>query len=111
MRDIIIGLIICVMSNDHIFGNVVLIEQDITFALEATEEENMQKSSFNETNGDIRIQAEPYTSRLLGASLIGIGARTYFRTNKIRSFRYALERKIILHGHRLEEDNLVYCLK
>ena len=41
------------------------------------------------------IQAEPYTSRLLGASLIGIGARTYFRTNKIRSFRYALERKII----------------
>ena len=61
MKNIIIGLIICAVSNDHVFGNVVLIEQDITSALKATEEETMQKSSFNDTNGNIHIKGEPYT--------------------------------------------------
>ncbi len=61
MRNIIIGLIICAVSNDHVFGNVVLLEQDIAYAFEPTEEETIQQSSLDDTNGNINIKAEPYT--------------------------------------------------
>ena len=40
------------------------------------------------------LQAEPYTARLLGAAVIGIGTTTYFMTKNIKSFKFALERKI-----------------
>ncbi len=61
MKNIIIGLIICAVGNNHIFGNVVLLEQDNTYTFKTTDEETAQKSSFNDTNGNTRIKAEPYT--------------------------------------------------
>ena len=61
MKNIIIGLIICAVGNNHIFGNVVLIEQDNTYTFKITDEETAQESSFNDTNGNTRIKVEPYT--------------------------------------------------
>ena len=60
MKNIIIGLIICAVGNNHIFGNVVLLEQDNTYTFKTINEETVQKSSFNDTNGNTRIKAEPY---------------------------------------------------
>ena len=61
MKNIIIGLIICAVGNNHIFGNVVLLAQDSTYTFKTTDEETAQKSSFNDTNGNTRIKVEPYT--------------------------------------------------
>lgn len=40
------------------------------------------------------LQAEPYTARILGAAVVGIGTTTYFMTKDIKSFKSALDRKI-----------------
>ena len=50
MKIIIIGLIICAVGNNHIFGNVTLIEQDNTYTFKTTDAETVQESSFNDTN-------------------------------------------------------------
>ena len=50
MKNIIIGLIICAVGNNHIFGNVALIEQDNTYTFKITDEETAQDSSFNDQN-------------------------------------------------------------
>ena len=41
------------------------------------------------------LQAEPYTARLLGAAIIGIGTTTYFMKKDIESFKFVLKRKIV----------------
>ena len=60
MKNIIIGLIICAVGNNYIFSNVFLIEQDNTYTFKTTDEDIVQESSLNDTNGNTRIKAEPY---------------------------------------------------
>ena len=49
IRNIIIGLIMCIVSNNHVFGNVALIEQDITNVLISAKDADTQQNSFNNT--------------------------------------------------------------
>ncbi len=41
------------------------------------------------------IQAEPFTARLLGAAILGIGFSSYFMITEIKEFKLALKRKIL----------------
>ena len=61
MRNIIIGVIICAIGSNHIFSNILLIEQDITNVSKTPKDELAQKNSFNNKNINIYIETEPYT--------------------------------------------------
>ena len=41
------------------------------------------------------LQAEPFTARILGAAIIGIGASVYYFTNDLKGYKLALKRKIL----------------
>ena len=61
---IIIGLIMCTISNNHVFGNVVFIEEDITNVLIASKDIDSQQNSFNDTIRDTHLLSEPYDSHI-----------------------------------------------
>ena len=41
------------------------------------------------------LQAEPFTARILGAAIIGIGASVYYLTTDLEGYKLALKRKIL----------------
>ena len=51
----------CIVSNNHVFGNVALIEQDITNVLISSNDADTQQNSFNNTIRNTHVLSEPYS--------------------------------------------------
>ena len=51
----------CIVSNNHVFGNVALIEQDITNVLISSKDADTQQNSFNNAIRNTHVLSEPYS--------------------------------------------------
>ena len=51
----------CIVSNNHVFGNVVLIKQDIKNVLISSKDADTQQNSFDNTIRNTHVLSEPYT--------------------------------------------------
>ena len=51
----------CIVSNNHVFGNVVLIKQDIKNVLISSKDADTQQNSFDNTIRNTHVFSEPYS--------------------------------------------------